>query len=211
MKKLQMNANRGLVNGPTRSLRERVTDYLPLFTHTKALCIMVLFMGFCQKPTNYWSPVGEFPLLQNNGTVAKDAKDSFSMQSVDDRYEILLINFFAPDCKPCIMEVPDLKKIYKNIQAKNNIKFVSIGSRLTSLSDENIVDVNTVAPEILQFARAYKLDYPTYVARTQDLKNYGLTGFPETFLLYRNVNRQWYVKRKFVGMITERDVNPFLK
>ncbi|MDH4262342.1 MAG: TlpA family protein disulfide reductase [Spirochaetia bacterium] len=177
----------------------------------KLLVLMIVFAGYCKAPTNFWNPVGEFPLLEKNGVLSKDVKNNFSLQTVDNQYDTLLINFFAPDCKPCIIEVPDLKKIYQNIQLKKNIKFIGIGSRLSSLSDEEVVDVNLIAPEIYKFSQAYKLDYPTYVARTKDLKNYGLTGFPETFILYRNVNGQWYVKRKFVGMITEKDVNPFLK
>jgi thiol-disulfide isomerase/thioredoxin len=176
----------------------------------KILLLAILFAGFCKAPTNYWNPEGSFPLLEKNGSASKDSATSFSMQTVDDQYDVLVINFFAPDCKPCIIEVPDLKKIYQNIQSKKNIKFVGIGSRLTSLSDENIVDASTIAPDIYKFTRAYKIDYPAYLATTQNLKSYGLTGFPETFVLYRNSDRKWFVKRRFVGMITEKDINPFL-
>jgi len=172
---------------------------------------IALFSAQCKGQVNYWNPLGEFPLLMETGKSSKDAKDSFSLQTVPDEFNMLLINFFAPDCKPCIIEVPEFKKIHKTIQEKKNIKFVAIGSRLSSLSADNITDADVIAPEILQFKQAYKMDYPVHLARTSELKDYGLTGFPETFILVRNEKRQWIVKRRFLGMITEKDVNPFLK
>lgn len=172
------------------------------------ILLSVFVLMSCKEPTHFWNPAGEFPLLENNGSI--DKNKGFNLQSVPEKYDIILINFFAPDCKPCIIEVPDLKKIYQTILTKDNIQFVGIGSRLSSLSGEVVADATTVAPEIYKFKTAYKMDYPTYIARTEDLKNFGLTGFPETFILYRNANKKWYVKRKFIGMITEKDVNPFL-
>lgn len=167
-------------------------------------------MGFCKTPTNYWTPEGKFPLLGPDGKVDQNETTTFSMQTVPDQYEILVINFFAPDCKPCILEVPDLKSIYKNIEKKPHIKFVAIGARLTSLSDETVEDAAAIAAEIHQFVRGFKVEYPAYLGTTANLKNYGLTGFPETFVLYRNEKRQWYVKRRYVGVITQKDINPFL-
>lgn len=151
---------------------------------------------------------GEFPLVEKNGSV--NNKVIFSLNSVPENVQVLVINFFAPDCKPCIMEVPDLKKIYSGIQKEEKMQFIAIGSKLTSLFDEEVSDVQKVAPEVNKFAQAYQLPYPVYVALTKDLKNFALTGFPESFILYRNEKKHWIVKRRFVGVITERDVKPFL-
>jgi len=168
----------------------------------------MMLSGFCKKNANYWNPAGEFPVVGKNGLVNNSLR--FNLQSVPDNIEVLLINFFAPDCKPCIMEIPDLKKIYSDIQKDDKIQFVAIGSKISSLYDENISDIQQVAPDVHKFAQAYQLPYPIHVALTKDLKNFTITGFPESFIVKRNKNRKWYVKRRFVGVITQRDVKPFL-
>jgi len=134
----------------------------------------------------------------------------FSLQNIPDNIDVLLINFFAPECKPCIAEVPDLKNIHEVMSKNRNMQFVAIGSRITALSGENIDDVKSVVPDIHRFTREFKINYPTYVAGTSDLTNFGLTGFPETFILNRDSTGKWFVKRKFIGMISNKDVQQFI-
>jgi thiol-disulfide isomerase/thioredoxin len=177
----------------------------------KSLLLLLLTFSFCKESATYWNPEGEFPLLEASGKLSTDTAKSFNLQKVDADAQILIINFFAPECKPCIQEVPDLKTIYNTIKDNQKIKFISIGSKITSLYEEDISDTSSIVPEINKFINNHRLPYPSYLGVTKELKNFGLTGFPETFILQRVKNKKWVIKRRFVGVIALKDIEPFIR
>lgn len=170
--------------------------------------ILAFSLGFCKDSQPYWTPSGNFPLLNSQGKI--DSSKTFNLDQVPKDKKIIFMNFFAPHCPPCVQEVPDIKTIYQSVKDKQEIQFVAIGSKLTALSEEKVDDVNEAATDIFEFIRSFKLPYQVYVAKTDDLHNFGLTGFPETFVLERMDNGKWRVKRKFVGVINVRSVMPYL-
>lgn len=73
------------------------------------------------------------------------------------RGRVVLINFWATWCAPCIEEFPDLMKLRKKYDRKG------LDVYLVSVDDTRKVS-GTVEP----FLRRMKVDFPTYVKETDD-------------------------------------------
>jgi len=78
--------------------------------------------------------------------------------------KVLLINFWATWCKPCVKEFPDLIKLYNNYKDKGfEIVFIS-----TDVPEE-------VEPKVVPFLRKQGVDFATYYNsfdKPEDLINY---------------------------------------
>lgn len=111
----------------------------------------------------------------------KDADRTVSLH--DYRGKIILLNFWASWCAPCIEEMPSLVQLQKRMGPKVTVVAVSIDEDEAAyhkfLRDHN-VDLLTVRdPE----------------KRTSDM--YGTTGWPETFV----IDSSGRIRRKFIGAV----------
>lgn len=111
----------------------------------------------------------------------KDADRTVSLH--DFRGKIVLLNFWASWCAPCIEEMPSLVHLQKQMGPKVTVVAVSIDEDEAAyrkfLRDHN-VDLLTVRdPE----------------KRTSEL--YGTTGWPETFV----IDPKGTIRRKFIGAV----------
>ena len=106
------------------------------------------------------APDKTLPLLDGNGTASL----------ADYRDKWVLVNFWASWCEPCRDEAPALEAFYKQHQPG----FTVVGINL----DDNTDDARA-------FVAEYGLTYPQL--RDGDGRErrdaYGMTGFPESFLL----------------------------
>lgn len=77
------------------------------------------------------------------------AQANGSVQSLDGfRAKVLVVNFWATWCAPCVKEMPELSAMQTELAAKN-ISFIGIG-----------ID----SPDALaEFAQKYKISYPLFV------------------------------------------------
>lgn len=164
----------------------------------------------CKEAEVYWQPEGQFALLKDDGTYSDPGVEFFSLQTVPDSIEILVLNFFAPECKPCIDELPELEKIYKTISTIEEVDFIAIGSILTAMGEGAYADLEKVTPEVYEFKKEHKVSYKSYLATSEQLESFGISGYPETFILYRDAERNWYVKRRYISSITEKNIYPYL-
>ena len=92
------------------------------------------------------------------------------------RNKVLVVNFWATWCAPCVKEMPDLSALQSELAAKN-ISFIGIG-----------ID----SPDAMtEFAQKYKITYPLFVAGmsgtqlSTDLGNKA-GGLPFTVLLNKS-------------------------
>ncbi len=123
--------------------------------------------------------------------------------------ERIYLNFFAPDCPPCIKEVPALHAFYKKIADNQKVAFYGIGSDLEALAADKAMNDEQVRPAAQSFTTDYKLPYPIYLAGTTKLKKFRVTGFPETFI-FKRTEKGWRLQKKFISDVTEKDLTAFL-
>jgi cytochrome c biogenesis protein CcmG/thiol:disulfide interchange protein DsbE len=121
------------------------------------------------------------------GSSAPDftVQDGDRKVSLDEfRGKILVLNFWATWCPPCVDEMPSLAQMQQKMKGK--------GVRVLAIS----VDVDQSAYQT--FLTSYKVDLLTVRDPAQKSNNlYGTFKFPETYI----IDRQGVLRRKFVGPI----------
>ena len=92
----------------------------------------------------------------------------------DLRGKVVVLNFWATWCPPCVDEAPSLNALQHRI--------APLGGTVLGVS----VDEDPAAYE--QFLKSYAISFPTSRAagNTQLAKEYGTTMFPETYVIDRN-------------------------
>jgi cytochrome c biogenesis protein CcmG/thiol:disulfide interchange protein DsbE len=120
------------------------------------------------------------------GAAAPDftVKDSDHTVSLHDlRGKLVVLNFWAAHCGPCIEEMPSLVQLQKRM-----------GSRVTVVG----VGVDTSDRDYHSFLREHNIDFLT--VRDADKESYdlyGATGYPETFI----IDGSGTIRRKFIGPV----------
>ena len=77
-------------------------------------------------------------------------RDSFKGQ-------VLVLNFWATWCAPCVAEMPEFVKLDAHYRSK--------GVRVVAISADDTTDINTL---VTNFVREKKLVFPVYVQDTDD-------------------------------------------
>jgi cytochrome c biogenesis protein CcmG/thiol:disulfide interchange protein DsbE len=109
--------------------------------------------------------------------------------------QVVVLNFWATWCAPCIEEMPSLVQMQQRMQAKG----------ITVLAVSIDVDENNYK----RFLRDHNINLLS--VRDPDQKSnslYGTSKFPETYI----IDRSGIVRRKFIGAVdwTEPDVIEYL-
>ena len=111
------------------------------------------------------------------------------------RGQIVVLNFWATWCPPCVEEMPSLVEMQRRMKAK--------GVTVVAVS----IDVDEGAYH--QFVKEHGVNLLT--VRDPDEKTpklYGTHGWPETYI----IDRKGVVRRKFIGAVdwTDPEVTDFL-
>ena len=102
----------------------------------------------------------------------------------DLRGKVVLLNFWASWCQPCIEEAPSLNLLQQRI--------APLGGTVLGVN----VGVDDDVDAYQKFLSDYKIDFPTYRDATQKLAaSYGTTAYPETYV----IDRHGRLDRKIVG------------
>jgi cytochrome c biogenesis protein CcmG/thiol:disulfide interchange protein DsbE len=126
------------------------------------------------------------PKLRLIGSVAPDftVKDSDRTVNLRDfRGKIVILNFWTSWCEPCIIEMPSLSRLQKEMGSKVTVLAVSTDDDPTAYH---------------RFLRQYNIDFLTVndpAKQSSDL--YGTTGQPETFI----IDPSGKLRRKFIGPV----------
>ena len=132
------------------------------------------------------------------GTAAPDftVQDSDRKVALSDfRGKVLVLNYWATWCAPCVEEIPSLVKMQQRMKDKNVV--------VLAVS----VDVDDAAYH--RFLKDHQVDFLTVRDPDQKANNlYGTFKFPETYIIDRN----GIVRRKFIGPVdwNEPEVVDFL-
>lgn len=98
------------------------------------------------------------------------------------RGELVVLNFWATWCPPCLREIPELVRLHEE------------------LSDRGVVIVGVAAQSgkveaVQEFAGAHAMSYPVWMVDDASLDKYGVVGFPFTFL----IDREGQIRMRYVG------------
>ena len=135
------------------------------------------------------------------GRIGSNAPD-FTVQDSDHkvtlsqfRGQVVVLNFWATWCAPCVEEVPSLVEMQRRLKAKG----------VTVLAVSVDVDQNAF--------RQFVSDHNVNLVTVQDPNGksnelYGTFKFPETYIIDRN----GVMRRKFIGAVdwTEPEITDFL-
>ncbi len=109
--------------------------------------------------------------------------------------QVLVLNFWATWCPPCVEEVPSLVEMQRRMRGKG----------ITVLA----VSIDQNEGQYEQFLKAYGMNLLTVRDPGQNVAGlYGTHGWPETYIIDRN----GVMRRKFIGAVdwTAPEITDFL-
>ena len=123
---------------------------------------------------------------------ASDRAPHFTLQDVrgntlrlnDLRGKVVLLNFFATWCAPCIQETPDFVRLHGKFKAQG-FEIVGIGMDMEG------------AAALAPFVKRFAIPYPILVGTRKVVVDYGeIKGVPTSFF----IDRQGYIVDSFIGV-----------
>jgi cytochrome c biogenesis protein CcmG/thiol:disulfide interchange protein DsbE len=151
-------------------------------------CIWLIALSACysgSRPPRIGSAAPDFTV--------QDSQNKITLSQF--RGKVVVLNFWATWCPPCVEEMPSLVQMQRLMKAKG----------VTVLAVSVDVDENAYR----QFLKDHKVDLLTVRDPSQKSNDlYGTFKFPETYIIDRN----GIMRRKFIGPVdwTEPDVTEFL-
>lgn len=135
--------------------------------------------------------LGPSPLIgELTPDIVGQAVDGSEFDIQDERGRWVVVNFFATNCIPCIVEHPELVAFDETHSATGEASVVSIAFSDTS---QNVTD----------FFAENGGDWSVLAADTgQHAISYGVAAVPETYLVHPNGT----VTSKFIGGVTQADL-----
>jgi cytochrome c biogenesis protein CcmG/thiol:disulfide interchange protein DsbE len=151
------------------------------FTPAFVVCALLLTLSACYsgtRPPRIGSAAPDFTVQDSDRTVALGQL----------RGQVVVLNFWATWCPPCVEEMPSLVEMQRRMKAKG----------VTVLAVSVDVDENAYR----QFLRAHGVDLLTVRDPAQKTPAlYGTHGWPETYI----IDRSGIVRRKFIGPVNWTD------
>jgi thiol-disulfide isomerase/thioredoxin len=90
--------------------------------------------------------------------------------------KILVLDFFATWCSPCIAELPELERLRADLQAKRDIEFVLVGTNSRGDTPERV----------RAFAQRRHISLPVaFDPEQRTMHAFGLSGFPTLVVIDR--------------------------
>jgi thiol-disulfide isomerase/thioredoxin len=133
-------------------------------------------------------PVASAQVLQPAPAFDLESTDGTRLNSKALEGKVVLVDFWATWCQPCIEEIPHWNELYTRYQSKG-VVVVGMTIRSGWASD--------IKPDTVKL----KIAYPVVVGNDDVEKGFGgIWGFPTTFL----VNRKGQIYRKYTGTYPQK-------
>jgi cytochrome c biogenesis protein CcmG, thiol:disulfide interchange protein DsbE len=159
------------------------------FCRGPVCCFLLLALSACYSnshPPRIGSAAPDFTVQDSQNTVTLSQL----------RGQIVVLNFWATWCAPCVEEMPSLVEMQRRMKAK--------GVTVLAVS----VDINE--NDYKQFLKDHNVNLLTGRDPGQKTSNlYGTFKFPETYI----IDRDGVMRRKFIGALdwTDPDITGFLE
>src|SRR5947208_17025129 len=106
------------------------------------------------------------------------------LKSDDLKGKVIVVDFWATWCEPCISEIPNYNALQESY-ADKGVEFLGVTVESGPLKD--------IKPKVEEL----KMKYPVVVGTDEVIDGFGgLIGFPTTFI----VDKDWRVYKKYLGM-----------
>jgi cytochrome c biogenesis protein CcmG, thiol:disulfide interchange protein DsbE len=141
-----------------------------------ALLSLVLSAGCYSnsRPPHVGSPAKEFTVTDSDRTVNLNQY----------RGQVVLVNFWATWCPPCVEELPSLMTLQERMKGRG---LVVVG-----------VSIDVDGDAYHRFLKLHGINFVTVRDPEQKVAGmYGTSGWPETYI----IDRQGVLRRKFVGPV----------
>ena len=141
-----------------------------------ALLSLVLSAGCYSnsRPPHVGSPAKEFSVTDSDHTVNLNQY----------RGQVVLVNFWATWCPPCVEELPSLMTLQERMKGRG---LVVVG-----------VSIDVDGDAYHRFLKLHGINFVTVRDPEQKVAGmYGTSGWPETYI----IDRQGVLRRKFVGPV----------
>ena len=168
----------------------------------KALAtLIVLVLAGCSPNPPFKDALG--PTSQSNSSAPEfelERVDGGTLKSSDLLGKVVIVDFWATWCEPCIEEIPNYNRIHEAYAGKG-AEVLGITVESGSLED--------IKPKVENF----QMKYPVVVGNDDVVAGFGgLIGFPTTFI----VDKEGRVYKKYLGMtrnkkeMIEKDIQKLL-
>lgn len=108
--------------------------------------------------------------------------DGETVRLSDYKGKVVLVDFWATWCPPCRKEIPGFVQL-KDKYGSEGVEIIGV-----AVSDE--------WPNVEQFSKAYKINYPVVMGDQETVRSYGnFTGIPTTFV----IDREGVIRKKHTG------------
>lgn len=165
---------------------------------------MIINNAFLKRIVNYvfLSLIGAILLLSCQSSVDSSKASDFTLLNLQDesvnlseyKGQVVLINFFATNCPPCRLEIPDFVLLQNQYGSQG---FAVIG-----------ISVDRNGKRILpRFAQALRINYPILLATSKVIRDYGnIYALPASFL----IDRDHRIIKHYTGMVTKAELEPII-
>jgi thiol-disulfide isomerase/thioredoxin len=112
--------------------------------------------------------------------------------------KVVLVNFFATWCPPCIEEIPSFNKLYEKYGDKFEIVAV-------------LYEKDKAKEEIEAFVQKHNIKFPVTISEVENFEAaklfWNVNKIPESFLF----SKEGFLVEKFIGIVDEEMVIEYLK
>ena len=136
---------------------------------------------FASTPSQRPDPLPEFSLPKLDGQI-------LGSQELKDK--IIVLNFWATWCTPCVSEIPTFNKLQEKY-AKHGVRVIGVAAQSGWASD------------IQKFVAEYKMHYTVLVGNDDVVADFGIINLPTTYL----IRPGWTTYKKYSGIEESKPAN----